>query len=632
MNYQQRQPAWDEGAVRAMLAGTEVPILLAVVVHLTGDEDLLRRCKPYIGRAREFVHTVPQDLIDELHDKLVAALRPGAKRAPTPSVDLFKRIMSTSVGEEVPERYVPMLLQDLGFAERSGDTSGTAPSATARSLRIVVIGAGASGICAGIKLREAGFDFEMIDRNNDFGGVWLENSYPGCGVDTANHLYSYSFELNHGWSRYYVKRDELRSYLSDCAERHGLRGRIRFDTEVLSLSFDTARQVWQGVTADKQGERGTFEADVVISSVGQLNQPAIPPIPGLGDFKGRIVHSAQWEDSIDVRGKRVAIVGTGASGIQIAPAIVSSVSRLTVFQRSAPWVLPRHNFHREVSEETKRALADIPFYAVWYRFFLLWAFGDGLHNALQKDPNWSGNLSISKENDDLRQIWLRYLQQEVGDRPDLLAKVTPNYPPFGKRSLKDGYWYRTLKEPNVDLVTERIERITESSIVTKSGEEHPVDIIVFATGFHASRMLHPMEVSGANGRTIRDIWGEDDPRAYLGMTVPEFPNLFLTYGPNTNLGHGGSILFHAECQTRYIVDCLGLLLQRGARTMECRQDVHDDYNVRVDAAHGRMVWTHPAMTTWYRNQKGRVTTNSPWKLIEYWEMTRTPDPADFVFR
>ena len=617
-----------------MLAGTEVPILLATVVHLTGDEDLLRRYKPYIGRAREFSHSVPQHLVDELHDRLIAALKPDAPRAPVASPDLFGRVMSACVGENVPERYIPMLLQDLGLVGRDKHVfNETTPGAgSSPSLRVVIVGAGASGICAGIKLQEAGLEFEIIERNSDVGGVWHENTYPGCGVDTANHLYSYSFELNHNWSLYYVKRDELKSYLSGCADKHGLRSKIRFDTEVVSLSFDARSQTWHGITVDKQGQRQAFDADVVISSVGQLNQPSVPSIPGLNDFKGQAVHTAQWDDSIDLRGRRVAIVGTGASGIQVGPAIVSSASHLTIFQRSAPWVLPRHNFHREVSEGTKLALANIPFYAVWYRFYLLWAFGDGLHGALQRDPSWPGSLSISKENDDIRQVWLRYLHQEIGDDPDLLAKVTPDYPPFGKRSLKDTYWYRMLKEPHVDLITERIERITESSIRTADGSEHPVDAIIFATGFHASRMLYPMEISGLDGRTIRHIWGDDDPRAYLGMTVPNFPNLFLTYGPNTNLGHGGSILFHTECQVRYILGCIELLLRGGCKSIECKQRVHDEYNSRVDAAHGRMVWSHPAVSNWYKNDRGRVTTNSPWKLIDYWEMTRKPDPSDFILR
>lgn len=634
MNYQQRQPALDDDTMRRMLAGTEVSILLAVVVHLTGDEDLLQRCKPYIGKAREFSHSAPQHLVAELHERLIAALQPGAARAAAPSPDLFRRVMSVCVGEDVSERYLPMLLQDLGFADPVVQTSGGVPpgrSVPSRTLRIVVIGAGASGICAGIKLQEAGFDFEIIERNNDVGGVWHENTYPGCGVDTANHLYCYSFALNHRWSRYYVKQDELKSYLSDCANKHGLRSRIRFSTEVVSLQFDAASQVWKVVTVDKQRQRRAFEADVVISSVGQLNQPNIPAIPGLQDFGGRAVHTAQWDADIDVRGRRVAIIGTGASGIQVGPAIAPDVARLTVFQRSAPWILPRHNFHRTVSEETKQALANIPFYAVWYRFYLFWAFGDGLHGALQKDPSWSGNLSISKANDEIRQVWTRYLTQEVGDDPELLAKVTPNYPPFGKRSLKDTYWYRMLKEPHVELVTEQIERITNSAIQTANGNEYPVDIIIFATGFHASRMLYPIEISGRGDRTIREIWGDDDPRAYLGMTIPEFPNLFLTYGPNTNLGHGGNILFHTECQVRYIVNCLKLLLERGFKTMECRQAVHDHYNDQVDEAHAQMVWTHPAMSNWYKNQKGRVTTNSPWKLIDYWEMTKAPDPSDFGF-
>ncbi|MGB3797495.1 MAG: NAD(P)/FAD-dependent oxidoreductase, partial [Alteraurantiacibacter sp.] len=280
----------------------------------------------------------------------------------------------------------------------------------------------------------------------------------------------------------------------------------------------------------------------------------------------------------------------------------------------------------------KWALREVPFYAEWYRFLLFWAYGDGVHDALMMDPDWqSEERSISALNEDIRKIWTAYLDEEIKERPDLRGKVLPDYPPFGKRSLRDNGWYVMLKRDNVDMVTDGIERIEPDAIIDKAGTRHPVDAIVLATGFRASRMIYPMEVEGLDGRTIRREWGDDDPRAYLGICVPHFPNFFVTYGPNTNLAHGGSIIFQAECQVNYIMRCFELLLKRGDAAMDCRPEAHDAYNRTIDARLERMVWSDPGLNSWYKNAKGRITTNSPWRLVEYWGLTRSPDPQAFRF-
>jgi 4-hydroxyacetophenone monooxygenase len=373
-----------------------------------------------------------------------------------------------------------------------------------------------------------------------------------------------------------------------------------------------------------------FAANAIISGVGQLNRPKIPGLRGLESFEGPTFHSARWEHQHDLTGKRVAMVGTGASAMQFAPELAESVEHLVIFQRSPNWANYSAEYSKQVSANKKWLLENVPYYSKWYRFILFWRTSDGAYPALQVDPEWPHpERSLNATNDMMRQMITDYIRSEVGDDPELLAKVLPTYPPFGKRILIDNGWFRMVKRPNVELVTDDIREVTSNAVVVESGARYEVDAIVFATGFHSHRFLWPMEIVGRSGVSLREVWGEN-PRAYLGVTVPDFPNLFCLYGPNTNLGHGGSIIFHTECQVRYVVRCLRELLERGDAALEVRREVHDEYNERVDALHSNMVWAHAGMNSWYKNSEGRVTTNSPWRLVDYWKMTEEPDLSDYI--
>jgi 4-hydroxyacetophenone monooxygenase len=274
----------------------------------------------------------------------------------------------------------------------------------------------------------------------------------------------------------------------------------------------------------------------------------------------------------------------------------------------------------------------VPFYREWYRFRLAWAFNDRIHASLQKDPDWPyPERSLNRVNDSHRRFFTSYLESQLEGRGDLIERALPTYPPFGKRMLLDNGWFAALKRSNVDLITSSVSALTRTGIVAADGTERPVDIVVFATGFQARRPIH-LDIRGRQGRSLAEVWGDDDARAYLGITTPGFPNLFFMYGPNTNLGHGGSFINLAEGQANYIADALCQMLNTGIVSIECRPEVCDEYNARLDAAHERMVWTHPGMDTWYRNAKGRVVTNMPWRVVDYWTMTRHADLGDFIVR
>lgn len=630
-------PKFDERRSLAAVEAANVPTLLAVLVHLTGD---LRWLEPQYAPSRakglsdNDTGDLPEGVQAEIRTAAAAAIAAWS-RGRAPQLDdrdpaLLVRILSFVLGEPIPDGYGEM----IAFELRSGATSETSPPAEVPKLpvRAIVIGAGMSGMCASIELANAGIDHVVLERHQSVGGTWLENRYPGCGVDVPSHLYSYSFAPN-DWSMFFALRDEIHDYFERIADDFGVRPRIRFGTSVEKAVWDESTSEWIVETVDVDGLRATLRANVVISAVGAFNKPRIPAVPGLADFVGPSVHTAQWPaDGVDLDGRRVAVIGNGASAMQIVPAIAERVAELNVFQRSAHWTAPFEKFRVVVPDDVQFLLREVPLYRLWYRIRLSWAFNDRSYDALQKDPNWPHpERSLNPINEGHRRALTRYIEDEVGDRTDLLPHVLPDYPPFGKRMLLDNGWYRTLRRPNVHLVHDPVASVGPDFVVTTAGEKVPADVLIWATGFDVVHFLAPMEIRGVGGRSLHDVWEGDDARAYLGTAVPGFPNFFCLYGPNTQFGHGGSLVFVVERQMHYVRSILEAMVAAGAASAEVRTDVHDAYNERVDRAHEAMVWTHQGMDTYYRNSKGRVVVNNPFRIVDVWRDTEAAKADDFVF-
>jgi 4-hydroxyacetophenone monooxygenase len=631
----------DEAELDAALAQAHLPALLMSLIHLTGDGSLLtaERRPTYVlladGKLGGYSPEVQADIRARARAAILAYLG-GAPLPPAPSRATVRRMIDWIAGADVPEHYAPFLLDELaldGTSTKVPDWSGPKLAAAAKGLKVVVVGAGMSGLLTGIRLKQAGIDFTIIEKNPDVGGTWFENVYPGCRVDNPNHMYSYSFEPNHDFPQYYSTQPVLLDYFRRVADKHQLRDHIRFETTLEEAVFDEARARWRIEVKTKDGGKETLEANALITAVGQLNRPRRPDIPGADSFAGPSFHSAQWRHDVDLTGKRVAVIGTGASAFQFVPEIAPKVAHLSVFQRTPPWPLPGPTYHDDVPEGKKWLLEHVPYYDKWYRFWLFWMLTDGLYAAVQADPDWQGGPeAISEANAMMRAMVTEALHAQAPDRPDLLDKVTPRYPLGGKRALIDnGVWVGALRRDNVDLVTEPIDRITSTGVVTTDGREHPADVVIYGTGFHASRFLWPMRIVGRGGVDLNDAWN-GDARAYLGMTTPGFPNLFMIYGPNTNIVVNGSIVFFSECSVRYIVGALKLMAEKGADTLEVRRDVHDAFNVKVDKANALMAWGTPGVTSWYKNATGRVSQNWPFPLVDYWNATVAPNPEDFVLK
>jgi 4-hydroxyacetophenone monooxygenase len=626
-----------EHLTRALKAADVAPLAM-VLVHLGGDPRWLDRVAPHITGPWSFHEHAPELLKAELRqaviDILIEYANSGRPLPATPPLELLPKMLDTCTGQRVPPEYRPVVLEEMNLTEDDLKTVRWRKAPAAKHLetfQVLVIGAGFSGVAMGIKLKEAGIPFTIVEKNEQFGGTWYENSYPGCGVDTANHFYSYSFNINHDWDHFFAKRDEIFHYIRRTADAHDLAKHVRFNEEVSSAVWDQSKALWRVSTRTASGTVNQLTARFIVSAVGQLNRPALPDIPGLADFEGPSFHTARWNHEADIAGRKVGMVGTGASGMQVGPAIAPIVEKLTIFQRSPHWAMHNPLYFETVTDEKKWVLKNIPFYAKWFRFQLFWSSSDGFHPNLRIDPSWPDQKrSINLENAKLREQLEAHIAKELGGDPELIAKATPDFPPYGKRMLRDNHWYRMLTRANVDLVTDPIDHIEKDAVITKDGVRHPLDVLVMATGFQARRMLTPMHVEGRSGRTLRDVWGEDDPRAYLGITVPGFPNFFLIYGPNTNLAHGGSAVFHSECQIRYTMQALRELLESGKAALEVRPEPYQGYQDKVDTALRSMVWSHPGVTSWYKNQSGRVTQTSPWRLVDYRNLTAEFNPADYV--
>jgi cation diffusion facilitator CzcD-associated flavoprotein CzcO len=479
-----------------------------------------------------------------------------------------------------------------------------------RSQRIAVVGGGFGGVGAIVMLRRAGHrDVTVFERGERVGGVWHHNTYPGAACDIPSHLYEFSFEPNPNWSRRYAPQAEIQAYLEDVARRHGVLDRIRTGTEVQEARWNEDRACWE-----LQTSAGTHEADVLITACGQLSVPKMPPIPGLERFEGPAFHTARWRHDVDVTGRRVAVVGTGCSAIQVVPAIQPIVERVDVYQRSPGWTFPKMDF--AYRERTKRLFARFPVLQRVDRA-AIFAFNELGAAAMTRRP-WL--------RPPFRAVCRRQIKQAIED-PTLREKVTPTDEIGCKRIMLTDDWYPTLTEPNVELVTDRIEEITASAIRTTDGTERPADVLVLATGFASHGFTAPMEIVGPGGRTLAEEWA-GKPRAYLGVTVPGFPNMFLLYGPNTN-GGTGSVIYTIEAAVQHVIGALREMDRAGARRIELRRAPAAAYDRELRAALQGTVW-HTGCTNWYVDENGHDPNQWPWLWTTYRRRTARLEPGTYA--
>ncbi|WP_205699618.1 NAD(P)/FAD-dependent oxidoreductase [Conexibacter sp. SYSU D00693] len=483
--------------------------------------------------------------------------------------------------------------------------------------RVVVVGAGFAGIGTAILLRRAGVeDVVVLERGEDVGGTWRENTYPGAACDVPSHLYSFSFAPNPRWSRRYSPQPDILAYLRDCAERFGVLEDVRFGTEVVSATWDEEGLLWRLRTAAGQ----ELEAEVLVCATGQLSEPVVPDLPGLGRFAGPLFHSAHWDHDVDLRGKDVAVVGTGASAIQFVPEIAPVVRRLRVFGRSQPWVVPKGD--RAYSARHRAFFARFP---SWQRAAraVSWLWFESLIPAfMAPSRRWAPLRALARAQ--LVGLGRAQLRAQVRD-PELRARLAPTDEAGCKRVLISNDWYPTLARPHVELVDQRIAEVVEDGLVTADGTHHRADVVILGTGFASHGFVAPMQVTGRGGQDLQAAWG-GAARAHLGMLVPGFPSLFVLYGPNTNLG-AGSIVYMLESQARYVVDAVRTLEREGAAALDVRTAALDAFDRQTQARLEGTVW-QSGCRSWYVGEDGRNLSNWPGFQLEYRRRTRRVDLRD----
>ncbi|HEX4889907.1 MAG TPA: NAD(P)/FAD-dependent oxidoreductase [Alphaproteobacteria bacterium] len=612
-------------------------ILAAIAYQATGDKhwisDPFKSLLPPVKKVTQSAEQLAESEIpkagaerqaqEALHTAVKKLLTGTGGSARLSGEHISDELVEFIFGHQMPSSYSSLLRESFA-ATKSPLTHAT----DVRIPSIIIIGAGFCGLTMAIRLKELGVPFQLLEKHDEVGGVWHENYYPGCAVDTPTCIYSFASALNPDWSEYHAKRDEILEYIRKTTDRQGICDSLHLNCEVQKMQWSAPEQQWILSVRTPSGMR-EFRSDIVIAALGTLNQPKYPQIDSIEDFQGPTFHTGRWRADVQLSGRRIGLIGNGSSGFQVGPTLAARASHLTSFQRSPAWTAANPLVDTKVPEQLRWLLREVPGYALWHRFVMYWLTGDKGFENLNRDPEWRGS-GISEANERVRAQLIKYIRSQLGGREDLIEKLVPAYPPYTKRMVTDNGWLKSLTRPNVSLVTDTIARATRDGLVTSDGKHHDLDVIIYATGFYGTRFLWPAEVRGRSGRTPAEIAGKNDNiRAYLGMAMPDFPNFFSIFGPNSSIGHGGGATHIAQCQANYIGDCIVQMIGKGVKTVECREEINTDYNRRLDEGLQFKVWSEPGIASRYRNEEGRIVANHPWTLQRFWEMTRTANLDDY---
>lgn len=607
-------PFSDEEAISAI---DPRPVLAALALK-TGDRSFLAdefRQSPDPDVDAERISAARDFLRKRLGNIVNGPLRADELRTiePIPEEEVVQ-FLTNGAGEA----YADFISEQLRGGVQAGDHFGK---------KVAIVGGGLSGIAAAIKFISSGCTVVIYEKNHEIGGTWAYNDYPGCRLDTNNFTYTYSFSRARKWTNYYSTQPEVLEYLKQVARRHGVDEFVELDAQVLQCSWSEEDQDWT-LSIEKNGAVSHARFDIVISALGQLGVPKIPQFAGLEDFHGLKIHSNRWPKDLDLSGKKVGVIGTGATGFQLAPELAKRADKLVIFQRNPPWLMPTPEYSRAMPQGAVTLFETLPGLSDWYRFWQFWISVEGRLPLTEVDQDWREKGSVSKRNQEFRQMLTNHLVRQFSDRPDLLAKVIPSYPPGAKRMLRDdGTWATMLKRPNVRLETSGINSFVSSGVKLETSEVIDLDVVVFASGFAASDYLPDITVTGRDGREIHEVWG-DEPRAYMGAMVPGFPNFFMLYGPNTNLVVNGSIMFMSECSINFVAKCLELLQRSNAVTVEVTDEAYRRFIQEMDEGNSRRAWS--VVSNFYQNGTGKVTQVWPHTLLEFWQRTRSVNHDDVM--
>ena len=507
------------------------------------------------------------------------------------------------------------------------------PSADVKAgFHVLVIGAGLAGLAAAIQLDRLGLPWTAVDRNGGVGGTWVVNQYPEARVDIASHNYQYTFMKRYPWKHYYATGAELREYAETVADRYDLRRNIRLNTLVQKAEWDEDAKLWRCTLQNPDGSIEKLDANAIISAAGIFNAPKMPDIKGLETFEGDMFHTTEWDHSVPLEGRRIGQIGTGSTGVQLAASVAEKAGHLTIYQRSSQWINPIDGYRNEISPEVQWLFDNVPNYWGWYSFWVN-AINSGDPTGLQNyDRDWQAKGGeVSERNDNLRKYNIEYMTSKIGNDPEKVRHMIPTFPPFTKRPVVDNGFLDALSRDNVDIVFGPIKEITSKGVISPDGTEREFDVLLLCAGFDVQRFLWPVDYRGVGGQTLEEAWSKDGARAYLGMAMPDFPNMFMIYGPNGQARVGGLIKW-LEVWGRYALRSIVALVESGHQAMEVKREVSDDYNRRLDKADEETIFNHPGQRSYMQNDYGRLTVSMPWLPRDYYGWVKAPNLDDFDLR
>jgi 4-hydroxyacetophenone monooxygenase len=616
--------------------------LRGLIYQLTGDDELaaVRTLKSRVFLAEAW-NVADEDGTRLIQSKAAEFLKryrdSGALPIGPGPVERLPRSLALAAGEEIPADELAMWIEETGIDRWSRALKWpAAPTAAQLSeFTVAVIGAGMGGLNAAVQLKHAGVPFFVIEKNAEVGGTWYENRYPGARVDTPSRAYTHIFGADFVFQHPFSPQEDNERYFNWVADRFGVREDIRFNTEVEKLTWDEEAQLWRIRTRGAEGPQ-EWSVNAVIAATGLLSRPAVPEVPGLERFRGPAFHTARWPADLDVRGKKVAVIGTGATGYQLVPELANIASEVTLFQRKAQWLFPVQGYLAKLPPQVTWLDRNLPYHINFLRFRTNWLTGEHVYGEVfNLDPAWQHEHSRSALNDEIRADRVRYIKEMFADQPELAAKMIPPHPPFSARPiLVDTEYniYHALKRDNVHLVTGGVVSADETGLVASDGSHHEVDVVVFATGFKANDLLWPMEIRGREGRCMEEAWAKDGCRAYVsGSMVPAFPNLFILYGPNTNPANGGGIVNHEEMVTRFALEAIARLILTGERSVEIKQQAFERYNALLDQREALKIYTDARAQNFFMNRHGRSSVMCPFGPSELWRMFNDDGLSDLAF-
>ncbi len=608
----------------------DLAALRIAIFQASGDEEIGR-----LGPVATLSAQDRQRLIDRCIELIDSSLETWTIR--TPSDEELSSLLEMVIGVPTPEGDFELRKQVLSFEDYPffADWPSGQP-AQAEDFHVAIIGGGFNGVATAVQLEQLGIPYTVYERRSELGGTWSIHKYPDIRVDTLSASYEFSFEKNYKWTEYFARGPEVKGYLRHIAEKFGVMPNLRFEHDLVEARFDDDTQMWNVTFRLPDGSTTSKTVNAIVSAAGLFANPKEPDFPGIEGFGGTVVHPTRWPEDLDLAGKRVAVIGNGSTGVQLLARVAEMAGHTDVFVRTPQWISPRDKYGTHVEPETRWLIDSMPGYWNWCRITSIMHLFNFHRDYLIRDPEFEatgGRITQTSEN--VRAFLTDYIRTETGGRQDLIDRLMPDHAPMVRRPIVDNGWYRTLTRDDVDLVTDDIVRFTETGIETADGVHHELDVVISATGFDIVKYLWPAEYFGRGGANLHERWEEETPMAYVGMMVPDFPNLFILYGPNSQPVSGGVALpAWYQMWAGFVARCLTQVIDNGQRTVEVTREAFEEYNRRLVEESQQIIMVTEETSkrkNYYVNERGRMQVNAPWETCDYYRMTSYPDPEAIVF-